>query len=295
MKRWVLTLGALVCALVLVLAACGDDESGDATSSGTTTAATEDLGLRTPGVLLVGSDIPYAPFEFTEPGSDEPTGFDVDLVTAVAERLGITDVRFQKQAFDTIFTTTAQGRFDMAASSITITAERQEVVAFSDPYFEANQSIMVRAGEDGGLAELSGQTITPEDAREALRGKTLAVQRGTTGAALAASVPGAKVEQFQLIDDAFNALAAGRADAVVNDFAISAYATKAKPQLAVVAKVSPSENYGFAFAKDNTALREAFNRGLAEVRADGTYDEIYRKWFGEAPPADGTTTPTTTG
>lgn len=284
MRRWILALAAVVAAAAL-FAACGGDDASTADTAGTatgqSTAPAADLGLKSDGVLLVGSDIPYAPFEFTKPGSDEVVGFDVDVVKAIAATFGVTDVRFQKQSFDTIFTTTAQGRFDMAASSITITPERQKVVAFSAPYFEANQSIMVRTGDDKGLGALGGKTIAPAQATAALKGKTIAVQRGTTGANLAAKVPGGKVLQFQIVDDAFNALAAKRADAVINDFAISAYATKAKPQLTVVAKVSPSENYGFAFPKGSTALKAAVDAGLEKIKADGTYDQIFQKWFGD--------------
>ena len=280
MRRWHFALLAALAALVLAFAGCGDDSGGAETAS----AAGADLGLQTPGKLVVGSDIPYAPFEFTDPGSDEAKGFDVDLVKAIAATFGVTDVTFKKERFDTIFTSTAQKRFDMAASSITITEERKQTVLFSDPYFEANQSIMVRTDDMQGLDSLTGQTITPEAASTALEGKTLAVQRGTTGADLASKVPGATVKQFQIIDDAFNALAARKADAVVNDYAISAFATTKKPALTMIAKISPSESYGFAFAQDNTKLQEAFNAGLQKVKDDGTYAKIYETWFNEAPP-----------
>lgn len=269
-----------VAALLLGLAACGGSSGAD------TTSAANDLGLKTPGTLLVGSDIPYAPFEFTDPGSKTAKGFDVDLVNAVAKEMGISTVVFQDTSFDTIFTSTATGRFDMAASSITITDERKKTVAFSDPYFEANQSIMVRTADAGADPQLQGQTITPEIAREGLKGQTIGVQRGTTGADLAKSIPGATIRQFQQIDDAFNALIAKRVDVVVNDYAISAYATLAKPDLKVVAKVSPSESYGVAFPPDNTALVDAFNAGLATVKSNGTYATIYKKWFNEEPPSD---------
>ena len=119
-----------------------------------------------------------------------------------------------------------------------------------------------------------------------LQGKTIGAQRGTTGADLAATVPGATVKRYDIIDDAFNALAQGRVDGVVNDFAISAYAATQKPQLKVAAQVPTKEGYGLVFPKDNPALRDAFNTGLAKIKADGTYDEIYMKWFGEAPPAE---------
>ncbi|MFN8121452.1 MAG: basic amino acid ABC transporter substrate-binding protein [Thermoleophilia bacterium] len=289
MRKWVSALAAVAVAATMVFAGCGSDSSSapaDTSGAGTATSASADLGLKTPGKLLVGSDIPYAPFEFTDAGSTEVKGFDVDLVKAIAATFGVTDVEFKRESFDTIFTTTAQGRFDMAASSITITDERKKVVAFSDPYFEANQSIMVRGDDPQGLDALAGKTITPEEAQTALKGKTLGVQRGTTGAELASKVPDAKSQQFQIVDDAFNALLAKRVDAVLNDYAISAYATVAKPNLKVVAKVSPSESYGFAFPQGSTALVAAFNEGLAKVKADGTYADIYRKWFNEEPPAN---------
>lgn len=284
MRKVLMACIAATVAATLALAGCGGDDA-DKGSATTNTTAAQDLGLKTPGTLLVGSDLPYAPFEFTAPGSDDVQGFDVDVVKAIAATFGVTDVKFKKERFDTIFTSTAQGRFDMAASSITITPEREKTVLFSDPYFEANQSIMVRTDDTQGLDALVGKTITPAEAQTALKGKILGVQRGTTGADLASKVPGADVQQFQIVDDAFNALAAKRVDAVVNDYAISAYATTKKPQLTMVAKVSPSESYGFAFPKEGTKLQQAFNKGLAQIKADGTYAQLYKKWFNEEAPA----------
>ncbi len=271
MRRLLMVL--LILVLALGAAACGgDDDDGDAAGTASTPAAA-DLGLKTPGELSVASDIPYAPFEFTEPGSSTAIGFDVDLVNAIAPSLGITKVTFVKTRFDSIILQIRQGRFDMSASSFSITPERATQVDFSDPYFTANQSLMVQADSD----------ITSLDQ---LQGKTIGAQRGTTGADLAATVPGATIKRYDIIDDAFNALAQGRVDGVVNDFAISAYAAAQKPQLKVVAQIPTQEGYGLVFPKDNPALRDAFNTGLAKIKADGTYDEIYTKWFGEAPPAE---------
>jgi polar amino acid transport system substrate-binding protein len=266
-------------ALVLAvgLAACGDDDddSGGGDTAGATTAAA-DLGLLEPGKLQVASDIPYAPFEFTEPGSTEAIGFDVDLVKAIAATpgIGITDVEFIRQPFDTIILSVAQGRFDMSASSFSITEERAQQIDFSDGYFTATQSVMVKTGSD----------ITSIDD---LQGRKIGAQRGTTGADLAATVQGAEVLRFEIIDDAFNALAAGRVDGVINDYAVSAYAAERRDDFEIVDRNPTVENYGLVFSKENTALRDAFNAGLAEIRANGTYDEIYRTWFGEDPPAPG--------
>lgn len=258
----------LVVALAVGVAACGDDDDGgDATTGGTPTA---DLGLATPGVLMVASDIPYAPFEFTEPGSADPVGFDVDLVDAIADNLGIDEVRFVDQGFDSIILSIKQGRFDMSASSWTVTPERAKEVDFGKQYFSANQAILVQ--KDSTVASLDD-----------LEGTTIAAQRGTVGADLAASVPGAEVKRYDTGDDAFNALAQGRADAAITDFPVVAYAAAQKPGLKVAAEVPGNLGLGLMFPKDNPALRDAFDAGLAAIRADGTYDEIYSKWFGEAP------------
>jgi ABC-type amino acid transport substrate-binding protein len=278
MRRWTIVLTALLVAvgLTLGLTACGDDDDGGSADTAASTAAAADLGLLEPGKLQVASDIPYAPFEFTEPGSTEAIGFDVDLVKAIAATpgIGITDVEFIKQPFDTIIVSIAQGRFDMSASSFSITPERAKQIDFSDGYFTATQSVMVKTGSDiQGIDDLEGRRI--------------GVQRGTTGADLAATVKGAEILRFEIIDDAFNALAADRVDAVINDYAVSAYAAERRDDFEIVDRNPTVENYGLVFPKDNPALRDAFNAGLAEIRANGTYDEIYRTWFGEDPPAPG--------
>jgi ABC-type amino acid transport substrate-binding protein len=259
MRRWITAL--LVGGLVAGGAVAG------------TAAEAPQLPLKTPGQLSVGSDIPYAPFEFyAKPGSSQVVGFDVDLVNSVAKTLGITKVNFVRTKFDTILLSIAQHKFDLVASSVSITPKRAKQVLFSAPYFKANQSVMVRKGSDiKSIKDLTG--------------KTVGAQRGTTGADLASKIKDVDLKQYELIDDAFNALAAGRVDAVVNDFAISAYASKAKPQLQVVQQVPTNEGYGLVFAKDQTTLQKAFNRGLATIRKNGTYAKIYRKWFGTAPPS----------
>jgi len=258
-----------VAALALGLTACGDDDSGAAAST-PATSTTADLGLITPGTLTVASDIPYTPFEFFDPGSTEAKGFDVDLVKAIAKTLGITDVQFVDQSFDGIILAIKQGSFDMSASSWTITPERAQEVDFGDPYFSANQAILVQKDSD----------VTSLDD---LNGKSIGAQRATVGADLAATVPDAKVLRYETADDAFNALAQGRVDAAITDYPVVAYAAAEKPTLKVAAEVPGNLALGLMFPKGSTALRDAFNTGLAEIKADGTYDTIYSKWFGEAP------------
>jgi ABC-type amino acid transport substrate-binding protein len=257
-KRWISAALVVGAALVVPFA-------------GVAGGATQDLGLKTDGQLIVGSDIPYAPFEFySAPGSNKVVGFDVDLTKAIAKTFGVNKVIFQRQSFDTIFLAIVQKRFDVAASSISITPKRAKVVLFSNPYFTANQSLMVRRGSD---------IKTTKD----LAGKVVGAQTGTTGADLAKTFKPKQVKTYQLIDDAFSALQGGRVDAVVNDFAISAYATKTKRNLVVAQQIPTHEGYGIALPKGSTALRDAVNRGLATIKKNGTYKAIYKKWFGAAP------------
>jgi ABC-type amino acid transport substrate-binding protein len=263
---WVL----LIAVLAFGAAACGDDGDDEGAASTPGTATTADLGLLTPGTLTVASDIPYQPFEFFDPGSTEAKGFDVDLVTAIAGTLGITDVQFVDQSFDSIILSIKQGRFDMSASSWTITPERAKEVAFGDPYFSANQAILVQ--DDSTVASLDD-----------LEGKKIGAQRATVGADLAATVPGAEVLRYESADDAFNALAQGRVEAAITDYPVVAYASAQKPSLKVAAEVPGNLALGLMFPQENTALLDAFNTGLETIKADGTYDEIYAKWFGEAP------------
>jgi ABC-type amino acid transport substrate-binding protein len=159
----------------------------------------------------------------------------------------------------------------MVASAATITAERKKEVDFSDPYFPADQSLMVKKGSD---IKTAGD----------LKGKVLGAQLGTTGADYAKNKTGAKsVRTYDLIDDAFNALGAGQVEAVINDCPVSKYAEKAHPNLDVVAAIPTNELYGFAFPKGSDTLREAFDKALGEIKDAGTIDQIQNKWLGSDP------------
>ena len=136
--RWPVIAALMLVAATLLATGCGDDDGGGSGGGGGLETITE-------GQLRVGSDIPYAPFEFGREPDYE--GFDVDIVNEIAKRLDL-EARFVKTPFDPIFRNLAQGRFDMVASAATITPERQRTVAFSDPYFPADQSLMVKRGSD---------------------------------------------------------------------------------------------------------------------------------------------------
>src|SRR5918992_2218290 len=133
MRGWLALLTVAVALAVPVVACGGDDDDGGAPATGGVTTVEE-------GVLTVGSDIPFPPFEFRESG--ELTGFEVELVEELARRLDLR-VRWVDNAFDTIFTQLAAGRYDVVASATTITEERQQMVDFTDPYYAAQQALTV--------------------------------------------------------------------------------------------------------------------------------------------------------
>jgi polar amino acid transport system substrate-binding protein len=260
--RWIVLALVTLAATGLIAAGCGDDDDDGGGGGGNLNTITE-------GTLTVGSDIPYPPFEFGRAPDYE--GFDVDIVNAIAKKMDL-EAKFVKTPFDPIFRNLAQGRFDMVASAATITPEREGTVAFSVPYFNADQSLMVKKGSD---------IKTVED----VAGKVVGAQLGTTGAMYAKDKTDAKtVRTYDLIDDAFKALQAGQVEAVINDFPVSKYAEQSKPDLEVVQTIATGEEYGLAFAKKSTALREAVRDALNEVKEDGTYEDIYKKWFKEDPP-----------
>lgn len=269
--RWLAVVAAVLTALALAAAGCGDDDDDGGDGAGTDGGAqAQQFDTIEDGVLTVGSDIPYEPFEFGRAPDYE--GFDIDLVAAIAERLQL-DVKVEKTPFDTIFRNLAQGRFDMVASATTITEERQQTVDFSDPYFQANQSLIVEEGSD-------------IESVDDLEGEVIGAQLGTTGADYAQNeIEGVEnVRTYDVVDDAFQALQAGQIAAAVIDFPVAKHAEQEQEGLRVVETIPTDEQYGFAFAKESDALTEAVNDSLADIKQDGTYEEIYRKWFDEDPP-----------
>jgi len=214
------------------------------------------------------TDTPYPPFEFGKPPKYD--GFDIDMVNAIAKDLGLkTD--FQDAAFETIFTDVAQGKFDLVASASTITPERQAKVNFSDPYYSAQQALLVPKGSD---------IATVED----LAGKTVAAQDGTTGETYANDET-----------DAGDVLTNGQVEATIIDEPVARDAIK-KGQgggFEIATTIPTGELYGLAMSKKSPELLTAVNGALAKFKEDGTLNSIYQKWFTTDAPKDvidGTTT-----
>lgn len=219
-------------------------------------------------VLRVGSDVDYPPFEYVEERTGEYIGFDMAIIREVGKRMGM-EVQIQNTAWDGIIPGLVAGHYDVIISAMTITDERAQAVDFSDPYFATGQVIVVRADDDS--------VQEPAD----LRGKTVAVQIGTTGHFAAEGIEGVgQVDKYPSTPEAFLALKLRRADAAVVDEVTAIEEARANPgQLKVVGAPFTIEYYGIAMKKGQPELLRNINRALASMKADGTYDELYAEWI----------------
>jgi polar amino acid transport system substrate-binding protein len=260
------------------------DSGGDSGSDSTATEAATTESV-VPSNVVIGSDIPYRPFEY-ETTSGELTGFDVDIAEAIfEEQLGVS-YEFKPTSFDSIIPSLNNNNFRIIMSAMTINDERAEQVDFSDPYFTAYQTVIVR--DDGEIT-----------AKEDLRGHPVGVQKGTTGAGAAEELKEEfdgelDIKSYDQINGAFQALINGQVDAVINDNTVNAGFANDRDDVVFlegegVAAESDQEappyltltieNYGIAFRQDDDAFRERVNEALAAIREDGTYDEIYSEYF----------------
>ena len=259
--RWLLALAAV---MALLLSACGDPAADEEPEGDDTETGTEDLGLIEDGKLLVGSDINFAPFEFIEDGEEK--GFDIDLMNEIAERLGL-EVEYVNTGFDNIFTQLAGGEFDAIISAITITDERKQTIAFSEPYFQANQALVTT--KDSGI-----------EGADDLDGKDVGTQAGTTGLDYAKeNFTDANIVEFPDAPAGFTAMAAGQVDAMFIDVPVAVEQVEGDDDFVLVEEVSTNELYGIGVQQENEALLEAINEALEEIIADGTYAEIFETWF----------------
>lgn len=267
-RRFLQTAGLLVAGLVL--AACGKKEEAPPAPAPAPAAAPAPAMKS----YTVGTDAAYAPFE-SQNEKGEIVGFDIEIVQAVAAKGGF-DVKFVNTPWEGIFNALGQGDRDLLVSAITITDERKQTMDFSDPYFDAAQLIAVK--EDSQVARF-----------EDLKGLKVGVQTGTTGDEAVTKLLGKNstdVKRFESTPLALKELESGGVDAVVADNGVVGHYVTNNPG-GKFKTVSDSEfvpeQYGIAVKKGNTELLQAVNTGLAAIKADGTYDQIYAKYFGAAP------------
>jgi polar amino acid transport system substrate-binding protein len=222
---------------------------------------------------VVGTDASYAPFEFQNDKS-EIVGFDIEVLSAVAAKGGF-KVKFVNTPWEGIFAGLQQGDRDLLTSAITITDERKQSMDFSDPYFEARQLIAVAKG------------VKDVKTFQDLKNKKVAVQTGTTGDEVVQKLLGKtnpNIKRFENMPLALKELETGGVDAAVGDNGVVINYVKNNPQNGVSTvedtKSFAPEYYGFVVKKGNAELLAKVNAGLKAIKADGTYDQIFNKYFG---------------
>jgi polar amino acid transport system substrate-binding protein len=227
--------------------------------------------------LSVGAYPTNPPFEFKNAGGTFE-GFEVDIVTEVAKRLGLT-VEFADMGFQALFAATSSGRIDVAISSITITAERLKSQSFSQPYYDADMGLATR--KDSPVAKLDD-----------LRGKVLGGLSGSTGEKWAkenqqrlgvTEVKGYNTQQDLLLD-----LAAGRIAGAISDIPGMEFSFRRMTDLTVRERIRTGDRYGLMIRKDHPLLGK-MNEALSAMKKDGTLAGLHKKWFGTDAPADSST------
>lgn len=272
----------LAAAAALTLSAC----SGGAGNSTGSTPDDNTLGLITPGEIRVASVGDLKPYTFTD-AKGEFTGFDVQLFTDVAKRIGIDKVTFTGLDFAAVLPSVANGQFDVGVSAIGITDERKKTVDFSDGYVAGFHCVLA-----------PGNTALKNE--DDLAGKRFGVVQGTLQDAYAQKhYPEAQLVRFPDNNAAVAAINNGTIDAHFLDFETSKPYLDQYGMKCVATPPSLDAPAGIAVAKGNPALTKALNKGLHEVMEDGTWKKLYVKWFPGSPipqqylpKAEQTSTPT---
>ncbi|HEU5484112.1 MAG TPA: ABC transporter permease subunit [Microlunatus sp.] len=219
------------------------------------------------GVLRVGTEGTYAPFSFHDPASNELTGYDVEIITAVAGRMGV-EAEFVEAPWDAIFASLISDRFDVVANQVTKNAEREAKYALTKPYTFSDGVIVTRT-DDASITSLAD-----------LKGKSTA-QSSTSNWAKVAADAGAKVEAVEGFTQAVALVKQQRVDATVNDnlAALEYFKTTGDREVKIAAETGDTSEQVFALRPADTALRDEINTRLDELRADGTLAQISKKYF----------------
>jgi polar amino acid transport system substrate-binding protein len=263
--------------LALLLAACGSSGStgGSAGGSTPTPNITPPSTLIHPGVLTVGSDTTYPPQEFIDTTTNKATGFDVDLITAMGQRMGL-QTNIVTTKFDTIIDDLVNKRFDVVISAITINPDRQKKVDFV-PYFNAGESLLVQAGNPKnikGLSDLCGQNVGVQTGTV----EQTDLQKASDDCKKAGK-PAINLTVLQDQTAVVQLLANNRVVATYQDSPVTDYYNKQHPgQFAVGGSVVNAAVEGIAVRKGDTAMFNAIKSAFDEVKSGGTYHSIIEKW-----------------
>ena len=224
--------------------------------------------------LVVGSSATYRPFAYETP-TKEIVGYDIDIIRAVAQKAGL-QIKIVNTPWTGIFAALNNGDVDLVISGVTINDKRKQSYDFTAPYFEARQLIAVN--KDSTVKNLKD-----------LSGKKVAVVTGSTADDIASREFGKTnpdIRRFESTPVIISELANGGVDAAIGDNGVIAFRTQEHKQLKTVSDASfPKEYFGIVVKQGNKALLDKLNKGLATAKTDGTYAQIYKKWFQTEAPA----------
>lgn len=245
------------------------------TPAATSTAAPAgDPSLQTikdKGELVVGTAPFYAPFESTDSKTKQIVGFDVDMVNAIAAKMGV-KATFKGADWQALLGGLGKGDFDVIVSCMSKKEAAGNNVTFSDVYYNLPDVLIVKTGNPGGLSD-----------KASLKGKTVGVQLGSGSEQLADAldkeVGFGKLKKYKLTQDAMNDLKAGRIDAVIAGLAFAVEQNKVDSSFEIVGEPLATAEIVAVFPKGADTLSAEFNKGLAAIKADGTYDALIKKWL----------------
>lgn len=262
-KYWkVVSVGMAVCLAMTLLSGCAE-KKGDGLAE-----------IKERGKLVVGVKFDTKLFGLKDPSTGNVEGFDIDISKQLAKRIvgDENKVEFKEVTSKTRIPMLNNGEIDLIVATMTITEERKKEVDFSDVYFLAGQSLLVKKGSPiRGIEDVTKDT------------KVMSSKGATSVKNIKEKVPGVTVLEFDNYQDAFSALKAGQGDALTTDDAILYGMAAQDPNFEVVGEPFTDEPYGIAIRKGNSDLMQAVNDALKELKESGEYDAIYEKWIGKKP------------
>lgn len=255
----------VVIIFALIMTACGSNDDGAKKGKKSALDRVEDSG-----VIRIGFEGTYQPFNFMDDDS-EYAGFDVDVANELASRLDV-KAKFVATKWDSLIGGLKADKFDVIIAQMTVTEDRKKSVDFTEPYVVTG-SVLITKEDTKGISMLDD-----------IKGKKVGVGGGTTFEEVARSVEGANVTLYKTVTDYIQDLMNGRLDVIINDQLLMSYNIKEEGlPLKISSDILNKDEIAMAVKKGNDDFVKKLNEALSDMMADGTYDEIYKKWFGSEP------------
>ncbi|QJC50924.1 glutamate ABC transporter substrate-binding protein [Paenibacillus albicereus] len=282
-RRWLGTGASLLLLATVALSGCGDKNDPASTNAGGAASPAPSgegaavQAIQDRGKLVVGVKFDTKLFGLKDPGSGEVEGFDIDVARAIAKKIlgDETKLELKEVTSKTRIPMVENGEIDLIVATMTITDDRKKQVDFSDVYFNAGQSLLVKKGS----SIKSIDDVTKDT-------KVIGQKGATSIKNIEEKVPGLRVQQYENYQEAFTALKAGKGEVLTTDNAILFGMSQQDPEYVVVGGMFTDEPYGIAAKKGNQDLVAAVNETLKEMKDSGDYAALYEQWMGEKPPEE---------